>query len=128
MAITGLPFKSNFQNRYYSCATTTTSGSPVSTVVVVNRCKYVGGWIATNQVNTIVSTGTQDYDVIAFQNNSATATVISSGTSFTTTTGTQGVPVTITATAAVYLAAGDLLVTVGSTASGAFVTHIVTEF
>ncbi len=128
MAITGLPFKSNFQNRYYSCATTSSSGTPVSTVVVVNRCKYIGGWIAPNNAVTISSTGVQGTDVVAFKDNGATAVVISSGTSITTTTGTQATPILVTATAAVYLNPGDLIVTLGSTFPGGFVTHIVTEF
>src|SRR5271154_805019 len=126
--ITGLPFISPFHYKYYSVATTSTSGAPTSQVTVVARCKYLGGWSSPNNAITISSTGTDGFDVLAFIGNSATATVISSGTSYTSTTGTQGVQINVTSTAVVYLNPGDLIVTAGSTSPGAFMTHIVQEF
>ena len=126
--ISGLPFIRNFMYRYYSVATTSSSGAPTSQVVVASRCKYIGGWVAPNNAVTISSTGTQGTDVVAFIGNSATATVISSGTSITTTTGTQGTPISVTSTAAVFLNPGDIIATLGSTFPGGFVTHIVQEF
>jgi len=115
-----------FRTRTYSVATTSSSGAPVSTAVMVGRCKYVAGWFAPNNAGT--STNVTGFDVLAFLAGSATATVISSGTSVTTTTGTLGSPVTITSTASVFLNPGDVILTVGSTSQAGFVTHVVQEF
>ena len=114
------------KNRTYSVATTSSSGAPVSTAVMVGRCKYITGWFAPNNAGT--STNVTGFDVIAFLAGSATATVISSGTSVTTTTGTLGSQVTVTSTASVFLNPGDVILTVGSTSQAGFVTHVVQEF
>ena len=114
------------KNRTYSVATTSSSGAPVSTTVVVGRCKYVAGWFAPNNAGT--STNVTGFDVIAFLAGGTSAIVISSGTSVTTTTGTLASPVTITSTASVFLNPGDLILTIGSTSQAGFVTHVVQEF
>jgi len=121
-----LPFIPKFRYRTYADATTSSSGAPVGTVVITNRCKYVGGWFVPNNAGT--STNVTGFDVVAFLNGSATATVISSGTSVTTTTGTLGSPVTITSTAAVILNPGDVISIIGSTCQGGFYSHVVEEF
>ena len=119
------PFFPPFKTKYYSVATTSTSGAPISTVVVAARCKYVGGWYLPNN---IAGTGTNvtGFDALAFQGGSATATVITSGVSVTTSTGTLAVQ--FAPTTAVYLSAGDILQTLASTGVGGFVTHVVQEF
>ncbi len=114
------------KTRTYSIATTTTSGAPVGTAVIVGRCKYLGGYFAPNNAGT--ATNVTGFDVLAFKDGAATATVISSGTSVTTTTGTQGTAVTMNSSATVFLNPGDVVVTVGSTCQAGFVTHIVQEF
>jgi hypothetical protein len=68
------------------------------------------------------------FDVFAFLGGATTATVISSGTSVTTTTGTLASPVNVTATTIVYLNPGDIIITAGSTCQAGFVTHLVQEF
>jgi hypothetical protein len=120
------PFIPNFKQRQYVDATTSSSGAPVGSVVVINRCKYVGGWFLPNNAGT--STNVTGFDVIAFLGGSATSVTISSGTSVTTTTGTLASPVNITATAAVLMNPGDVISIVGSTCQGGFYTHIVQEF
>ena len=115
-----------YKMRTYSVATTTSSGAPISTAVMVSRCKYVGGYFVPNNAGT--STNVTGFDVLAFLGGSATATVISSGTSVTTTTGTLGSPVNVNAAATIVLNPGDVVVTVGSTSQGGFVSHIVQEF
>src|SRR6185369_11403978 len=112
---TVLPFKT----RFYSCATTTTSGAPVSTVPIVSRCKYVGGYFTPNNAGT--STNVTGFDVLAFKAGSATATVISSGTSVTTTTGTLTSGINVNASATVFLNPGDVVTTVGSTSQAGVV-------
>ena len=127
-----------FKTKYYSVATTSTSGAPTSTVVVAARCKYIGGYYVPNQ---IAGTGTNvtGFDVLyitgATSTVAPTATTISSGVSVTTSTGTLAVafgPFTSNAntasTATVYLNAGDILYTSASTGVGGFITHIVQEF
>lgn len=121
-----LPFFYPFKTKYYSIATTTTSGAPISSVPIVARCKYVGGYFAPNNAGT--STNVTGFDVIAFKDGSATATVISSGTSVTTTTGTLASPINVNAAATVFLNAGDVVATIGSTSQAGYVTHIVQEF
>jgi hypothetical protein len=120
------PFIPQFRFRHYATATTSSSGAPVATSVVVSRCKYVGGWFAPNNAGT--STNVTGFDVFAFLGGATTATVISSGTSVTTTTGTLASPVNVTATAIVYLNPGDIIITAGSTCQAGFVTHLVQEF
>ena len=100
-----------YKMRTYSVATTTSSGAPSSTAVMVARCKYVGGYFAPNNAGT--STNVTGFDVLAFLGGSATATVISSGTSVTTTTGTLGSPVQVNAAATIVLNPGDVVVTAG---------------
>ncbi len=118
-----------FRERYYSVATTSTSGAPASTVVVGNRCKYVSGWYAPNQ---IAGTGTNvtGFDVLsitaATSLSSGLVSIVTSGVSVTTSTGTLAVQWFPTNTT--FLSAGDILVTIGSTGVGGFVTHIVQEF
>ena len=132
-----LPKIPQLLNRYYSTATTSTSGAPISTVVVAQRCKYLGGWYVPNQT---VGTGTNGtgFDVLAYIGASSTtiptAFVISSGVTVTTSTGTLAAPfagqggTTPFSTVAVYLNPGDSIQTVGSTLVGGFVTHVVGEF
>ncbi len=122
-----LPFIPYLKNRYYSVATTSTSGAPISTVVVASRCKYLSGWYAPNN---IAGTGTNvtGFDVLAFIGGGVTGTVISSGTSVTTSTGTGSSPINVTATSAVFLNPGDIIQTLASTGVGGFVTHVVGEF
>jgi len=120
------PYIPQFRFRHYVSATTTTSGVPVATSIVVSRCKYIGGWFAPNNAGT--STNVTGFDVFAFLGGATSATVISSGTSVTTTTGTLASPVNITATSVVYMNSGDIIVTAGSTCQAGFVTHIVQEF
>lgn len=121
-----LPIFYPFKTKYYTTATTSSSGTPVSTTVIVARSKYVGGYFVPNNAGT--STNPTGFDVIAFIAGSATGTVISSGTSVTTTTGTLGSPITVTSTSVVFLNPGDVVTTVGSTSQGGYVTHIVQEF
>jgi len=120
------PFIPQFKHRYYVDATTSSSGAPVGTCVVVNRGKYVGGWFVPNNAGT--STNVTGFDVVAFLSGSATAVTISSGTSVTTTTGTLATPVNITATSAVLLNPGDVISIIGSTCQGGFYTHVIQEF
>jgi hypothetical protein len=120
-----LPIFYPFKTKYYSTATTSSSGAPVSSVVVAARCKYVGGYFLPNNAGT--STNVTGFDVIAFLNGSTSGTVISSGTSVTTTTGTLASAINVTG-AATYLNAGDVITTVGSTSQAGFVTHVVREF
>ena len=120
-----LPIWYPFKTRVYAVATTTTSGAPTSGVVVVQRCQYLGGWFAPNNAGT--STNVTGFDVLAFKDGATTATILSSGTSVTTTPGTLASPITIDSTT-VYLKAGDVILTVGSTCQAGYVTHIVREF
>ena len=121
-----LPIFYPFKTKYYSVATTSSSGAPVSTTVVAARSKYMGGYFLPNNAGT--STNVTGFDVIAFLGGSTTGTVISSGTSVTTTTGTLASPINVNGPNAVFLAAGDIITTVGSTSQAGFVTHIVQEF
>ena len=133
----GLPLIPKFRNRYYSVATTSTSGTPASTVVVVSRCKYLGGWYVPNQ---IAGTGTNvtGFDVLAITQATSVASglvsVISSGVSVTTSTGTfatafggQGGS-TPGSTQLIYFNPGDVINTIASTGVGGFITHVVEEF
>ena len=125
------------RDRYYTTATTSTSGAPISTVVIAQRCVYKGGWYVPNQT---VGTGTNatGFDVLAYIGASSTtvptAFVLSSGVSVTTSTGTLATPfggqngTNAGSTATVYLNPGDSIQTVGSTLVGGFVTHVVGEF
>ena len=126
----------NFRRKYYSVATTSTSGAPTSTVVVANRCKYLGGYYVPNQ---IAGTGTNvtgfDVQLITGATSTVASTItdISSGVSVTTSTGTFATffgPVigTGNSTRAFFLNPGDVLLTVASTGVGGFVTHVVEEF
>ena len=134
MALALIP---KFRNRYYSVATTSTSGTPASTIVVVTRCKYLGGWYVPNQ---IAGTGTNvtGFDVLsctqATSVSSGLISVLSSGVAVTTSTGTfatafggQGGS-TPTSTSLVYLNPGDCIFTIASTGVGGFITHVVEEF
>lgn len=118
---TSLPLK----DRVYTAATTTSSGAPVSSVVVVARCKYVGGFFVPNNAGT--STNVTGFDVLAFLSGSASAATISSGTSVTTTTGTLATAVAVNPTA-VFLNPGDVIATVGSTCQAGFFSHLVQEY
>lgn len=120
-----LPIFYPFKTKYYSVATTSSSGAPVSTAIVAARCKYVGGYFLPNNAGT--STNVTGFDVIAFKGGSTSGTVISSGTSVTTTTGTLASSIKLS-TGVIYLDAGDIITTVGSTSQAGFVTHIVQEF
>jgi len=120
------PFIPQFKYRVYADATTSSSGTPIGTIVVVSRCKYVGGWFCPNNAGT--STNVTGFDVVAFLGGSATSVTISSGTSVTTTTGTLATPVNVTATSAILLNPGDLITILGSTCQGGFYSHIVQEF
>ena len=127
--------------RYYNTATTSSSGAPVSTVVVASKCKWIGGYLVTNQLQ--ASKTNDSFDVVSITQATslvAGATlVLSSGVAICTSTGTfacafGGVPTVPPSTsslpstpAAVYLNPGDLLVTLGSTSFGGFVTHVVQE-
>lgn len=119
-----IPIYFNFKTRYYTVATTSSSGAPTSFCTVAARCKVVGTVFLPNNAGT--STNVTGYDVVAFQGNSATATVVTSGASVTTSTGTFGT--LVLAANNVYLNAGDVIATLGSTSQGGFVTHIVGEF
>ena len=120
------PVNYPFKTKYYTIATTTSSGTPICAVPVVARCKYIGGYFVPSDSGT--STNVTGFDVIAYLGGSATGTVISSGTSVTTTTGTLGTAVNVTATTVVYLNAGDVITTIGSTCQAGYMTHIVREF
>ena len=125
------------RNRYYSVATTSTSGAPTSTVVVVSRCKYLGGWYVPNQIAG-TSTNATGFDALYITGASSTvaptAITISSGVSVTTSTGTLAIPfggqagTNAGSTATVYLYPGDQILTIASTGVGGFVTHVVQEF
>jgi hypothetical protein len=129
------------KNRYYNTATTSTSGAPTSTVVVASRCKYMGGYYVPNQLASSPSGNT--FDVITITQASSVflgaVTVIASGVGVTTSTGTLAIPFgpiassTSTASAvssgvATFLNPGDLIVTLGSSLQGGYVTHVVGEF
>lgn len=121
--------------RYYSVATTSTSGAPTSTVVVAGRGKYLGGWYVPNQIAG-TSTNVTGFDVMTITQatsvSSGLVTAVTSGVGVTTSTGTLAIPFgpifTPSNTAAVYLAAGDVIFTAASTGVGGFITHIVQEF
>ncbi len=125
----------SFKKKYYSVATTSTSGAPTSTVVVANRGKYLGGYYVPNQ---IAGTGTNatgfDVQILtgASSTVASTATDVSSGVVVTTSTGTLAIPfgpfVSGAGTKQFYVNAGDILFTVASTGVGGFITHIVEEF
>jgi hypothetical protein len=132
MALALIP---KFRNRYYSCATTSSSGAPISTVVVVSRCKYLGGWFVPNNAGSAAS---NSFDVLSVTQatslSSGLVSVLTSGVTVTTSTGTfatafggQGGS-TPGSTAIVYFNPGDLILTVGSTTQAGFVTHVVEEF
>jgi hypothetical protein len=110
----------------YADATSSSSGAPIGTIVVVGRCKYIGGFFTPNNAGT--STNVTGFDVVAFLGGSATATTISSGTSVTTTTGTLATAVNVNATSSVFLNPGDVISLIGSTCQGGFFSHIVQEF
>ena len=129
---------STFRTRYYSVATTSTSGAPTSTVIVASRCKYLGGWFVPNQ---IAGTGAQaeGFDVVSITGATSVATgslaVISSGVAVSSSTGAFATPFSgVGATAAtgvssaLLLNPGDLIVTLASTCQSGFITHIVGEF
>ncbi len=137
-----LPIASNVNNalklRYYSIATTSTSGAPSSTVVVASRCKYIGGYYVPNQ---IAGTGTNvtGFDVLTITGassvSSGVVTPITSGVSVTTSTGTFSIQFgpwsgnfATQLSSAAFLSAGDVIVTIASTGVGGFVTHVVQEF
>lgn len=121
-----LPIFYPFKTRMYQVATTTSSGTPTSSIVIAARCKYVGGYFVPNNAGT--GTNVTGFDVVAFQGGAATSVTLSSGTSVTTTTGTLGTAFNMTSTGVVYLNAGDVVMTLGSTSQGGYVTHIVQEF
>ncbi len=130
-----LPIFYPFKNRYYSVATTSTSGTPASTVVVVARCKYVGGYYVPNQIAG-TSTNATGFDVLTITQatsvSSGLVSVISSGVAVTTSTGTLAIPFgpnfATANTSNIYLNAGDIITTIASTGVGGFITHIVQEF
>lgn len=132
MAYPQIPF---FKNRYYSVATTSTSGAPLSTVVVVTRCKYLGGWFVPNNAG---SAAANSFDVLsctqATSISSGLISVLSSGVTVTSSTGTFATAFggqansTLGSTSIVYLNPGDLILTVGSTCQAGFLTHVVGEF
>lgn len=129
-----LPIFYPFKNKYYSVATTSTSGAPISTVVVAARCKYVGGYFINNNLQ--ASKTNDSFDVLSVTQatsvSSGLVSTVTSGVTITTSTGTLAIQfgpfASGTTTGAQYLNAGDLLVTVGSTCFGGWVTHIVQEF
>ncbi len=123
------------KNRYYSVATTSTSGAPISQVVVASRCKYLGGWFINNNLQ--ASKANDSFDVVsitaATSLTSGLVGIISSGVTVTTSTGTLGTGFagagnSSAGTAAVYLNPGDAIVTLGSTCFAGWFTHIVGEF
>jgi hypothetical protein len=133
------PIASNLNNqlklRYYTVATTSSSGTPTSTVVVVSRCKYIGGYFVPNNAGT--STNVTGFDVQGITGATSTtvptAFTISSGVSVTTSTGTLAIQFGPwvgggASTAITYFNAGDLITTVGSTSQAGFITHVVQEF
>ena len=120
------PTVGRFNKRYYSVATTSSSGAPVSTVIIAARCKYAGGYFVPN--NTGTGTNVTGFDVLAFLGGATSGTVISSGTSVTTTTGTLATAINVNGPNVVYLNAGDVITTVASTSQAGFVTHYVHEF
>jgi hypothetical protein len=130
----GLPqFLPQFKNRYYSVATTSSSGTPTSQVVVVSRCKYLGGYFAPNQAGGASPNG---FDVLSVTQatsvSSGLVSTITSGVSVTTSTGTLGIPfgpfASGSTTGLQFLSPGDLILTVASTCQGGFITHVVQEF
>ncbi len=123
------------KNRYYSVATTSTSGAPISQVVVASRCKYLGGWFINNNLQ--ASKANDSFDVVtitaATSLTSGLVTPVSSGVTITTSTGTLGTAFggqggTPGATTATYLNPGDSIVTLGSTCFAGWFTHVVGEF
>ena len=134
-SISGLAqFLPQLKNRYYSVATTSTSGTPSSTVVVATRCKYLGGWYVPNQIAG-TSTNVTGFDVLTITQatsvSSGLVSVVTSGVSVTTSTGTLAIPFGPafgTTTAVMYLNPGDIINTIASTGVGGFITHIVQEF
>ncbi len=120
---------SNLKVRYLYSATTTASGTPTAFTPIPARCKYIGTYYLPNNAGT--GANVEGYDVLAVLNASlsvpaTTLTNVSSGIVVTTSTGTfasYGAAQTN-----VFLNAGDILVTAGSTLQGGFVTHVVQEF
>ncbi len=129
-----LPIFYPFKNKYYSVATSSTSGAPISTVVVAARCKYMGGYFVPNNLQ--ASKANDSFDVVSVTQatslTSGLVSILTSGVTVTTSTGTLSAPfgpfVSGGTTAASYLNAGDLIVTLGSTCFAGWFTHIVQEF
>lgn len=120
-----------FRTRIYDGPTTSTSGAPTHTAVVVGRCKYVGTWYVPNQ---IAGTGTNvtGYDVLcvtgATSTNAPSLTVLTSGATVTTSTGTFAQFTAAGNSTTVNLNPGDVIFTAFSTGVGGFVSHVTQEF
>lgn len=133
--MTGFSIMPAIRNRYYSVATTSSSGTPSSAVVIASRCKYLGGWYMPVQTTGTNVTG---FDVLALTGASSTvvpsAVTISSGVSVTTSTGTFGIPfggqgnTSLLSTGAIFLYPGDQVQTIASTGVAGVITHVVQEF
>ncbi len=129
-----LPIFYPFKNKYYSVATTSTSGAPISQVVVAARCKYLGGYFIQNNLQ--ASKANDSFDVVSITQatsvSSGLVSIITSGQVITTSTGTLAQPFgpnfSALSTASAYLNAGDVIVTLGSTQFAGWFTHIVQEF
>ncbi len=108
-----------FKVRTYTATTTATNGQ--TTVPVVARCRYVGGFYATTP---LTSFATAAYSRTVSINGTA---ITGLNTTITTSTGDSatnlGAP-----TANTFLKAGDVLTTVASSCIGGTITHIVQEF
>ncbi len=129
-----LPTLYPFKTKYYSVATTSTSGAPISQVVVAARCKYLGGYFINNNLQ--ASKANDSFDVVTITQatsvSSGLVSAVTSGLTITTSTGTLSMPFgpnfTALSTASVFLNAGDVIVTLGSTCFAGWFTHIVQEF
>lgn len=130
-------FDGSWRTRYYSIATSSSSGTVACSVVVPTRCRYLGGWLVTNNLQ--ASKVGDSFDVVsitaATSVTSGQVSTISSGVVITTSTGTFPVAfggaantAPTGASSALTLNAGDQICIQGSTGFGSFVTHIVREF
>lgn len=109
-----------FKSRHYQ-ASSTTSNSLMTTPVVA-RGRYITGYFATTPMQSHTA-ATNTCETLV--NNSV---VVSSGTAVTTSTGTVGTQIPVTATSVIFVNPGDVLVTVLSSCVGGTMTHVVQEF
>jgi len=113
---TFLPFKS----RHYQASST--SSNALISAPVVARGKYITAFYATTPMQSQTAAA-NTCEVLV--NNSV---VISSGGVVSTSTGNGATQIPVTATSAIFVNPGDVLVTVLSSCVGGTITHVVQEF